>query len=81
MSCEYECCECGVRVVSVTTSLPPEPPLCGICLQRVAIDRVDQGAEFCEGPQARQGNGGAGARDGERAAPPSSVMNSRLLIR
>lgn len=32
MTCEYDCCECGIRVVNVTADVAPEPPLCGICL-------------------------------------------------
>lgn len=32
MTCEYDCCECGVRVVNVVADVPPAPPLCMWCL-------------------------------------------------
>jgi hypothetical protein len=29
---EFDCCECGVRVIAYDAHARPEPPLCPLCL-------------------------------------------------
>lgn len=32
MTVEFDCCECGVAVISYAEDKPPEPPICCTCL-------------------------------------------------
>ncbi|GJD93388.1 hypothetical protein [Methylobacterium iners] len=32
MAAEFDCCECGRRIIAIAAAAPPELPLCAHCL-------------------------------------------------